>query len=889
MATPILPVITKNSAALDSGSSTPFLSVVIPCYNTAEYLPHFLESISGQQSTPQSIELVFVVDGCPEHSEEIIADWMNTQSKLVTLIVQENQGPGAARNRGIEAATGEWITFLDSDDTFSDNYFSSIFESIETTSPDIHMHVTRLVRVSEDGKSRFHALDFKWNTEVPDNVVDLEVQHELIQLSGATVVLRRSELDDPLIRFDERLRSRFEDAHVIARYLLNLERPRYRLVPNAIYYYRAHATSLVAQSRDSLEIYGDIMNIAFRDLMQQAGAQCPTWLSNTLLYEMSWIFTDNLRLKSSISTMSSEAQAQFDSLTREFLQWVGSDNIRAYHVTYIPLAIRSSWEAVADPISGSGFVLSREYDPVRQLQRVVVHTAQPNDTITFFKDTEPTPVAFNKLRVFKFFSSTWSYEHIFWLPLSSPTDIDRYRAVRNEGTLPLVADGAPLRQFQLIELGNFGRPASEPAPSAPNWSPPPSSIFSLSPAKLRKLIRKHTWRWKYSIPYRFYGIFGLRKKFADAWLLVDREDQANDNAEALYRYLAANRKDINAWFALSSKSPDFIRLKREGFKILPYRSKAHFNLVKEAKVLASAQADENIVQPFHKAVAPRIPTFAFLQHGVIHDSLAKWLNPKDLDLFVTSTFPEFDSIAGDNNPYNYSSREVALTGLPRHDRLHRLHAEHVGQEQPGRTVLIAPTWRHYLLTGSLFHGTRRTIDDFEDTEFVQGWLDLFRSETVKKLLNDSDTSVVLLLHPNLEPFWPAKLVPAGVNRISYAHDDIQSYLAQTDILITDFSSQAFEAAFCNAFTVYYQFDRETFYAGGHTREPGYFTYEGDGFGPVCDDLVSFEHQFALLWDGSHPQISEYRQRVESVFPLRDDSASARVVAEIERRLVPYAE
>ena len=64
--------------------------------------------------------------------------------------------------------------------------------------------------------------------------------------------------------------------------------------------------------------------------------------------------------------------------------------------------------------------------------------------------------------------------------------------------------------------------------------------------------------------------------------------------------------------------------------------------------------------------------FTFLQHGVIKDDLSRWLNYKKIDLFVTSTAPEHDSIAGDHTPYPFTTKETMLTGLPRFDRLREI-------------------------------------------------------------------------------------------------------------------------------------------------------------------------------------------------------------------------
>jgi glycosyltransferase involved in cell wall biosynthesis len=86
------------------------ISVVIPTYNRLGYLKQALESLE-QQDYPVW-EIIVVDDGSIDGTKEyILANKAN-----VTLLTQCNFGPGAARNKGIDAATGDYIAFLDSDD-----------------------------------------------------------------------------------------------------------------------------------------------------------------------------------------------------------------------------------------------------------------------------------------------------------------------------------------------------------------------------------------------------------------------------------------------------------------------------------------------------------------------------------------------------------------------------------------------------------------------------------------------------------------------------------------------------------------------------------------------------------------------------------------------------
>lgn len=89
------------------------LSVIIPVYNVEKYLVKCVESILGQ--TYRALEVILVDDGSPDASGRI-CDELAAKDSRIKVIHQENSGLSRARNAGMEAATGEYITFVDSDD-----------------------------------------------------------------------------------------------------------------------------------------------------------------------------------------------------------------------------------------------------------------------------------------------------------------------------------------------------------------------------------------------------------------------------------------------------------------------------------------------------------------------------------------------------------------------------------------------------------------------------------------------------------------------------------------------------------------------------------------------------------------------------------------------------
>ena len=96
------------------------LSVVIPVYNAEKHLKACIESLLSQ--TLAGLEFIFVNDGSQDNSPQIIASYQATDSRI-TLINQSNQGVSVARNNGIAVAQGEYIGFVDADDTIASDFF----------------------------------------------------------------------------------------------------------------------------------------------------------------------------------------------------------------------------------------------------------------------------------------------------------------------------------------------------------------------------------------------------------------------------------------------------------------------------------------------------------------------------------------------------------------------------------------------------------------------------------------------------------------------------------------------------------------------------------------------------------------------------------------------
>ena len=104
----------------------PLLSVVVPVYNAAKFLPHCLDSLCGQ--TYRNLEIVCVNDGSTDDSLAVLKKYASRDTRI-KVIRQENAGVSAARNRGLDAATGELVTFVDADDWLEPNTYETAVQA----------------------------------------------------------------------------------------------------------------------------------------------------------------------------------------------------------------------------------------------------------------------------------------------------------------------------------------------------------------------------------------------------------------------------------------------------------------------------------------------------------------------------------------------------------------------------------------------------------------------------------------------------------------------------------------------------------------------------------------------------------------------------------------
>ena len=128
----------------------PKVSVVVPVYNTEKYLKECIGSITSQ--TLEEIEIIIVDDGSKEECA-LLCDELSKTDERIKVIHKNNEGLGFARNSGIEASSGEYIGFVDSDDYIDSKMFESLYEAAHKNNADLAISGISFVGGNTFGKT----------------------------------------------------------------------------------------------------------------------------------------------------------------------------------------------------------------------------------------------------------------------------------------------------------------------------------------------------------------------------------------------------------------------------------------------------------------------------------------------------------------------------------------------------------------------------------------------------------------------------------------------------------------------------------------------------------------------------------------------------------------
>lgn len=136
------------------------ISIIVPVYNVENYLEECLDSIKNQTYT--DIEVILVNDGSTDNSQ-VICERYCQQDPRFHLINQSNQGQSVARNNGVAASRGEFITFVDSDDVIKSDMLQQLMRYMDTGIDIVECDRTEAIQCLNEEKKDIHVKEFDSN------------------------------------------------------------------------------------------------------------------------------------------------------------------------------------------------------------------------------------------------------------------------------------------------------------------------------------------------------------------------------------------------------------------------------------------------------------------------------------------------------------------------------------------------------------------------------------------------------------------------------------------------------------------------------------------------------------------------------------------------------
>lgn len=364
---------------------------------------------------------------------------------------------------------------------------------------------------------------------------------------------------------------------------------------------------------------------------------------------------------------------------------------------------------------------------------------------------------------------------------------------------------------------------------------------------------------------RWVWLLRMFYKNKDIWIIGERPYKAQDTGYHFFKYMRNKHPEKEVYYVIEEDSPELRNIEEFG-NILFYKSKRHIKYILMANRIIGSHHPDYLYPLRTKGFLQKIKAEkVFIQHGVLGTKNIEHFYGKkspgfSTDLFLVSSDFEKNIVVND---FGYEPESVVVTGLSRFDSLL------MNDIEPKKQLLIIPTWREWLVQDSLFL----------ESEYFERYRQLANSSKLHYLAKIYGFEIVLCLHPNMQKFTPY-FKDAPVKIISQGEIDVQILLKESAMMITDYSSVAFDFSFLSKPIIYYQFDRQRFIGkrGSHldldNDLPGDIVYE-------LDEIVEITEKYAQ----SNFKMKEENQIKASKFlKYKDLNSSERIYQAISNKI-----
>lgn len=877
------------------------ISVVIPVYNVELYVSETIESVIKQDiGFEENVQIVLVNDGSLDESGRICEEYAKRYPENIQYVYQENAGVSVARNIGMDYVKGKYVNFLDSDDKWSPDAFSKVYDFFEAHEKEINLVCCK--QEFFEAKTGPHRLsrEDKFETSRVINILD-DYQYTQFHITASFIKkdAMRITMFDPKMKYGE-------DAVYVMEQIL--DKHKYGVVSEPTHYYRKRAnnSSAIQGKEKALDWYQITPQRFYKKLMdisiEKWGSVIP-FVQYAVCYDLQWRLNDRIHM-----VLDEKEQEKYIRELQNLLEYCEDDIVLKQRDINLKKKL---------------FLLSLKYNEDISKQVVCSNSKLFFHNVQIFNLQKNALFRVDVIKISDHmlclsgkidFNYTEELEFCFIDDKGQKYPVKLIKLETEEGKIwdrkvtdiyyyDMQIDISRIKWIEIravfqgefcftpkIVCGKFSKFYNKEMESdyfvQENYLLT-KDLYRIHIQECNKaLVRKQEKYFreelnnleiddeakKEALWYR--KRYFMTRKFhrKEIWLISDRINVAGDNGEALFRYLAKKHpSDVDFYFVISDKSKDYTRIRKIG-KVIPYGSKKCKLYTLLADKIISSQGEDNIVNPFYdmKRYLGNLfhYDYVFLQHGIIKDDLSIWLNKsnKNINLFITSAKPEYQSVL--DYPYMYGKDVVKLTGLPRYDTL--------VQDTPcEKKIVFMPTWRTGLaIRMDPVTGIGLYNPAFQNSEYCQFYNRLINDERIKKVLKENGYKGKFCVHTNnianASDFHGNEVIDVSADIADY-----QKEFKENALLVTDYSSVAYDFAYLKKPVIYAQPDRKNFFEQ-QTYDMGYWDYEQMGFGPVCCDYESTVNAIIETVRSGCKLEKEYLNRIESFYFALDQNNCERV-------------
>lgn len=870
-------------------------SIVMPFHNNESYLADSIESIVNQKlDFAENVQLILVDCGSDDESSAIAGEYERQYPENIFLITLDSQRIVEGNNAGFKYAKGDYVTFMGGSDKLHEDSLTQILAAFKKYNEDI-IALPVSVFSNENHTPRLYS---------NKGIIDLDEFPEKNLKFTYSVFFRKSLVDD--LSFDSRIVYSY-DLSYITKALLKTN--KYVLLDTNAYYFYKKRNSFDQELFNYAEFYLSEIRYFLLEMMEYATeryGKVEDFAKMQVLKKFAFLYKNNQfnevlskeqieeffdSMKKTLSYFSNDEITELidDQSNSSFVIAVKNGDITPDNVinndrsdifnveiTKNNVCVYSKDDIIDnvseraifldfatlrdDVLYFSGFlrtILNRENISVVGIKEYANGEVEIIDA-TFYD----YPTRSSSFMMGLEWASTYNFD--LAVPIKSKKEVSSVKIVAyytENGKKAKLECSIEFRMYCNISyLSHYYVKDDRIIMFNGKFNIMPYSYRKMVRYELRGLIKVFKERELFYQQALFFRVCHMLlypfMKNKEIWMIMDRKQAADDNAEHFFKYALQQDDGIKKFFSINESSPDYERLQETYGNVLAFESIKHRFYYTFTDKIISSQGSEFYLNPFrhrrfYQTAGISNLDFYFLQHGIIKDNMSSWLRKYDRNpkLIVTSTQLEYESLFDEG--YNYGDNVIQLLGLPRYDNLNNKGLK--------KQIVIMPSWRNFLTDEKMVL----------KSEYFKHFNSLINNERFINHAKEKGYEIVFKPHPELVKYLHL------FDKNDYVqideHKKYQVIFNESALLITDYSSIFFDFSYLKKPLIYYQYGNDYHY----DSENGYFQYDTMGFGPVIDNEEDLVDKLIEYMDNDCVMEDMYKERVDSFFKYNDHNNSKR--------------